>query len=127
MSDPIHDPRRMDPAAQQTPYRDPALDPRLADRPVEPSSGRGGLIAAGVIAVLLVVALLAFNMGPGTDPATTAVIPEQSEQTAPAPAPEAAPAPAAPEAPAAAPTAPAAPAAPAQDAAPATDAPAANQ
>lgn len=101
MSDPIHDPRRHDPAAAQTPYRDPALDPRPGERRADTGSGRGGLIAAGVIAALLVVALLAFNMGPGTDPSTTAVIPEQTQQTPPAAVPEAVPAvPAAPDAPA---------------------------
>lgn len=128
MSDPrIQDPRPIDPNyphATPSPYSDPAADPRLADRPLAPERGRGGLIAAGVIAVLLVIALIAFNTGPNTDPGTTAVIPDQTE-TAPAPtanepsatpAPDtlapAAPAPVAPSAPQTAP-APAEPAAPA--------------
>lgn len=71
---------------------DPALDPALSDRHVHPAgSGRGGLIAAGVIAVLLVIAVIAFSSGTTTDPGTTAVIPDQTEETAPAPAPEATP------------------------------------
>lgn len=129
MTDPRLDPR--DPARPTytdpipgAPYRDPAADPRIANQTVvQPSSGRGGLIAAGVIAALLVIALIAFSTGPSTDPGTTAVIPEQStDQMAPAPAPEAAPA--APVAPA-----PAAPVdqAPAEAAPPATEAPAADQ
>lgn len=126
MSDPrIPDPRPIDPnypQATPSPYSDPAADPRLADRPMAAERGRGGLIAAGVIAVLLVIAVIAFNTGPNTDPGTTAVIPDQTE-TVPAPmanepssAPDtlapAAPAPVAPAAPQTAP-APAEPAAPA--------------
>ena len=105
------------------PYRDPA-DPRIANQTVvTPSSGRGGLIAAGVIAVLLVIALIAFTSGPSTDPGTTAVIPNQTTEGM-APAPEAAPAdPAAPAPDAQAPLEEEAPA----DAAPAEEAPAADQ
>jgi Meckel syndrome type 1 protein len=51
------------------------------------SSGRGGLIAAGIVAALLVIAVIAFTSGTTTDPGTTAVIPDQTEDTAPAPAP----------------------------------------
>lgn len=127
MSDPNNvDPRRVDPGhpdgprvAPHSPYSDPAADPRIVNETVVHNrSGRGGLIAAGIIAALLVIALIAFSSGPGTDPGTTAVIPEQqSEETAPAPAPEAAPAqPAEPTTP----PAQEAPAAP-------TDEPAANQ
>lgn len=97
MTDPrIHDPRPADPNfPAQAPYSDPAADPRLADgKPIHPGSGRGGLIAAGVIAVLLVVALIAFSTGPATDPGTTAVIPDQGGEMAPAPAPAPSPAPA---------------------------------
>lgn len=96
MSDPrIPDPRNPDPTAPRPPYGDPAADPRLSDYPVSParSSGRGGLIAAGIIAVLLVVALIAFSTGPETDPNATATIPGQEEtMPAPAPAPGVAPA-----------------------------------
>lgn len=100
-------------------YHDPAADPRIANQTVVTSSrGYGGIVAAGIIAALLVVAVIAFSTQPGTDPGTTAVIPqpgvEQGED-----------APAAPEA------APAEPQAPViqeqQPAAPATEAPAANQ
>lgn len=84
-----HDPAPMDPAA--SPYRDPVVEPRVSTQTVvQPSSGSGGLVAAGLIAVLLVVALIAFTSGTTTDPGTTAVIPEQGEEMAPAP--EAAPA-----------------------------------
>lgn len=101
-----HDPAEMDPAA--SPYRDPAAEPRLSTRTVvQPSSGRGGLIAAGVIAVLLVVALIAFTSGTTTDPGTTAVIPDEAGEVTPAP--EAVPAAPAPEAPAEVEEAPAAP------------------
>lgn len=124
------DPRRVDPGhpdgprvTPPSPYTDPAADPRVANETVvHNSNGRGGLIAAGVIAVLLVIALIAFSSGPGTDTGTTAVIPDQqTEQTtepAPAPAPEAAPA------------EDAAPAAPAEEEAPAAptdEQPAPNQ
>lgn len=90
-----------------SPYQDPAADPLIANQTVvAPSSGRGGLIAAGVIAVLLVIGLVAFTSQPGTDPATTAVIPENGSVVTPAP--EVQPAPAAPTvAPEAAPAAPA--------------------
>ena len=119
MTDPQNpDPRRADPNAPPPPFNDPAADPRLNDyQPVPASSGRSGLIAAGVIAVLLVIALIAFSSGPATDPGTTAVIPDQTEETAPAP--DAAPelAPATPDATAPAGEAPAAP----TDEAPATD------
>lgn len=89
MTDPrIPDPRVTDPNAPRPPYSDPAADPRLTEYPVTPGTGRGGLIAAGVIAVLLVVALIAFTAGPGTDPDATATIPPgQIEETVPAPAP----------------------------------------
>lgn len=126
MTDPRNtDPRYVDPGhpdaprvAPHSPHTDPAADPRVVNETVvHNSSGRGGLIAAGVIAVLLVIALIAFSSGPATDPGTTAVIPEQIEEMAPAPAPEAAPA---------EPTAPAAPLEEAP-AAPADEAPAADQ
>lgn len=123
MTDPrIPDPR--DPASPAytdpipgAPYREPIADPRIANQTVvQPRSGQGGLIAAGVIAALLVIALIAFSTGPSTDPGNTAAIPEQPvEQTAPAP--EAAPAPGV--------TAPMEQAP--SDAAPADEAPAANQ
>ncbi|MBX9464985.1 MAG: hypothetical protein KL840_18815 [Aquamicrobium sp.] len=123
------DPRRVDPGhpdgprvAPRSPYTDPAADPRIVNETVVHNrNGRGGLIAAGVIAVLLVIALIAFSSGPGTDAGTTAVIPEQTEQTtepAPAPAPEAAPA---------EDTAPAAPVEEEAPAAPADEQPAPNQ
>ena len=137
MADPRNlDPNRpnpADPLDPRSPYSDPAADPRIANQTVvSPSGGRGGLIAAGVIAVLLVIALIAFSSGPSTDPGTTAVIPDATEESAPAgdtAAPEAA-APEEPAAPAPEATTPLeeepageAPAAPA----PAEDAPAANQ
>lgn len=128
MTDPRSTDPRLDPNVPRpgAPYSDPAADPLINDRPIPADRGRGGLIAAGVIAVLLVIALIAFNTGPSTDPGTTAVIPEQSEQApandapsatpttpdatapapapaTPAPAPEAAPAPSEPAAPAPAP------------------------
>ena len=88
----IPDPHHTEPNPPQSPYRDPATDPRLNDyQPLPSGTGRGGLIAAGVSAVLLVIALIAFSTGPATDPGTTAVIPDQTEETMPAPAPEAAP------------------------------------
>lgn len=100
----------------QSPYSDPAADPRIANQTiVTPSSGRGGLIAAGVIAVLLVIGLIAFTSTPGTDPGTTAVIPQTDVEPV---APEAAPA--EPMAPA---PAPAAPTDQAPSAAPADEAP----
>lgn len=93
-------------------YRDPAADPRLANyEGPRGSSGRSGMIAAGIIAALLVIALIAFSTGPATDPGTTAVIPEQGEEFAPS---------AMDEAPAAVPEAEVDPAAPA----PADEAPA---
>lgn len=91
MSDPrIDDPRRAPPPPQdqQEPVRsalDPATDPRLDGDDGPRGSRRSGLIAAAIIAVLLVIALIAFTTGPATDPGTTAVIPDQSEDTAPAP------------------------------------------
>ena len=98
MTDPrVPDPRHTDPTYPQgsphmpPPYGEPGSDPRLSDRPVDSPSGRGGLIAAGIIAVLLVIALIAFSSGPTTDPGTTAVIPEQSEGMTPAPEQPAAP------------------------------------
>lgn len=98
MNDPRNpDPRPVDPAYEgrqhvQPPHTDPALDPALSDRHVNATgSGRGGLVAAGVIAVLLVIAVIAFSSGTTTDPGTTAVIPEETQETAPAPVPEAAP------------------------------------
>ncbi|MEO3387159.1 hypothetical protein [Mesorhizobium sp. CAU 1741] len=112
-------------AVPNAPYRDPAADPRIANQTIiQPSSGRGGIIIAGIVAALLVVAVIAFTSGPATDPGTTAVIPETTES---APVDDAAPATEA------APSEPAAPveepAAPADDApaAPADEAPAANQ
>lgn len=88
------DPRPTDPAYgdrmhARPPYTDPAIDPLtdpvLAERPMR-TNGRGGLIAAGIIAVLLVIAVIAFSSGTVTDPGTTAVIPDQTEQTTPPPA-----------------------------------------
>lgn len=116
------DPADIDPAAPRSPYSDPAADPRIANQTVvQPSGGRGGLIAAGVIAALLVIALIAFSTGPSTDPGTTAVIPDETtEPAAPSAAPPTETAPA-PDATTPAPTeqAPTTP--------PAGDAPAANQ
>lgn len=66
--------------------RDPAADPRLDSYDRPRGSRRSGLIAAAIIAVLLVIALIAFTTGPATDPGTTAVIPDQTENTAPPPA-----------------------------------------
>lgn len=97
----MNDPRNPDPRAQDqaytdpaaSPYRDPVMEPRVTTQTVvQPSSGRGGLVVAGLIAVLLIVALIAFTSGTTTDPGTTAVIPEQAEEVSPAPTPEAAPA-----------------------------------
>lgn len=118
--DPAHpDDARVMPQAPYTDpaYRDPAADPRIANQTiVQPSRGYGGIVAAGIIAALLVVAVIAFSTQPGTDPGTTAVIPQPgTEESAPAPAPEAAPA------------QPSAPALEEQPAAPQTDAPPANQ
>lgn len=67
------------------PYSDPAADPQIARQPVPPRSNIGGLMAVGVIAVLLIIAVIAFGSGPGTDPATTAVIPDQQDQMVPTP------------------------------------------
>lgn len=95
-NDPRRDPRPTDPVYDdrlhaRPSHADPALDPAarvndpvLAERPMA-TSGRGGLIAAGVIAVLLVIAVIAFTSGTTTDPGTTAVIPDQTEEQAPAP------------------------------------------
>lgn len=131
----MSDPRSVDPRDPARPgerspyndptYSDPAAEPHVANQTVvRPSGGRGGLIAAAVIAVLLVIALIAFTAGPSTDPGTTAVIPEQTEGTAPAApdatAPEAAPSDAEP-------AAPVEETAPAEEAAPAGEAPAADQ
>lgn len=103
MSDPrTPDPRNSDPAYEdrlhtRPPLADPAADPLktdpvLADRPID-TRGRGGWIAAGIIAVLLVIAVIAFTSGTTTDPGTTAVIPDQTQQTTPdTTAPDAAPA-----------------------------------
>lgn len=101
---PLRDPGR-DPGLEPPP--DPALDPTwdpaqrandplLADRPAA-TGGRGGLIAAGIIAALLVIAVIAFSSGTVTDPGTTAVIPDRTEQTTTAP--QTTPAPTAPTAP----------------------------
>lgn len=97
MTDPnAPDPRRQgDPRPEDArvspnaPYSDPAADPRIAN-PARMRSGgsRTGIIVAGIVAALLVIALIAFSSGPATDSGTTAVIPQQSET---APAPEAAP------------------------------------
>lgn len=90
---------RLDPDPVREPPLDPSLDPSfnpgwdpvqrandplLADRPPA-TGGRSGLIAAGIIAALLVIAVIAFSSGTTTDPGTTAVIPDQTEQTTPAP------------------------------------------
>lgn len=91
-TDPLADPA-IDPALQR------ANDPLLADRPIQ-TSGRGGLVAAGVIAVLVVIAVIAFSSGTTTDPGTTAVIPDQTQETMPQetmPAPETVPTEPAPE------------------------------
>jgi len=86
-TDPVYDDRLQARPADADPVLDPAArrvnDPVMAERPMA-TGGRGGLIAAGVIAVLLVIAVLAFGSGTMTDPGTTAVIPDQTE-TAPAP------------------------------------------
>lgn len=89
---PLRDPGRdpgleppLDPALD--PAWDPAqraIDPLLAGRPAA-TGGRGGLIAAGIIAALLVIAVIAFSSGTATDPGTTAIIPDRTEQTTPAP------------------------------------------
>ena len=107
--------------APHSPYSDPAADPLITHpAAVPPRSGAGGWIAAGVVAALVIIAALAFTSGPGTDPATTAVIPDQTENAVPTP--NASPAipgsdaapektqPVAPAAPNAAPSAPVAPA-----------------
>lgn len=92
MSDPkFDDPRRAPSPLQdqkEPPHSalDPAADPRLDGYDGPRGSRRSGLIAAGIIAILLVIALIAFTTGPATDPGTTAVIPDQSEDTAPPPA-----------------------------------------
>lgn len=68
------------------PYSDPAADPVIANRAgMKPRGGAGGWIAAAVIAVLVVIAAIAFTSGPGTDPGTTAVIPDQSDDAVPTP------------------------------------------
>ena len=86
-TDPVYDDRLHARPSHTDPALDPAVqrvnDPIMAERPMA-TSGRGGLVAAGVIAVLLVIAVLAFGSGTMTDPGTTAVIPDQTE-TAPAP------------------------------------------
>ena len=97
MSDPrMPDPRNNDPAYEDRPtlrpsYTDPDLDPTgdplrldpvLEDRPID-TRGRSGLIMAGILVALLVIAAIAFSSGTMTDPGTTAVIPEQSQQTTP--------------------------------------------
>jgi len=117
-TDPVYDDRLHARPSHVDPALDPAVqrvnDPIMAERPMA-TSGRGGLIAAGVIAVLLVIAVIAFSSGTATDPGTTAVIPDQTEETAPAPT-----------APGVTPTQPTAPeTAPAQPTEPAT--PPANQ
>ncbi len=112
-TDPVYDDRLHARPSHADPALDPAVqrvnDPILAERPMA-TSGRGGLVAAGVIAVLLVIAVIAFSSGTTTDPGTTAVIPDQTE-TAPAPtAPGVTPVePAAPEAAPVQPTEPATP------------------
>lgn len=73
-------------AAPHTPYSDPAADPLIIHpTPVPPRSSAGGWIAAGVVAALVVIAALAFTSGPSTDPATTAVIPDQTDNAVPTP------------------------------------------
>lgn len=79
------DPAYEDRLHKRPPLSDPAadplyVDPTLADRPIN-TRGRGGLIAAGIIAILLVIAVIAFSSGTMTDPETTAVIPDQTEVT----------------------------------------------
>lgn len=87
------DPRQQQPydpidpnGAPRTPYTDPAADSRTTNTTVVRSGTNGGLIAAGVIAVLLVISLIYFASGPATDPATTATIPDEpvTEESAPA-------------------------------------------
>jgi len=73
-------------AAPHTPYSDPAADPLITHpAAVPPRSSAGGWIAAGVVAALVGIAALAFTSGPGTDPATTAVIPDQTDSAVPTP------------------------------------------
>lgn len=68
------------------PYSDPAADPLIATpAATPPRSGAGAWIAAGVVAALVVIAVLAFSSGPGTDSATTAVIPDQTDEAVPTP------------------------------------------
>ena len=102
----------------QAPYNEPAADPRVANQTVvHTSRGYGGIIAAGIIAALLVVAVIAFSTQPGTDPGTTAVIPQPDAEAdgGTVPATEAAP------------TGEEAPAIEEEPATPATEAPAADQ
>lgn len=89
MTDPRHqgpyDP--IDPnGAPRSPYTDPGAEPRPINTTVVRSGSNGGLIAAGVIAVLLVISLIYFASGPATDPGTTATIPDAgvTEEGAPA-------------------------------------------
>lgn len=116
-TDPVYDDRLHARPSHVDPALDPAVqrvnDPIMAERPMA-TNGRGGLVAAGVIAVLLVIAVIAFSSGTTTDPGTTAVIPDQTQETAPAPtAPGVTPVePAAPAAPEAAPVQPMEPATP---------------
>lgn len=91
-TDPVYDDRlHARPSHLDTEPADPALDPLarvndpvLADRPMA-TNGRGAWIAAGIVATLLVIAVIAFSSGTATDPGTTAVIPDTMEQTTPAP------------------------------------------
>lgn len=81
------DPAYEDRLHGRLPYSDPAADPvrtdpLLADQPMV-TRGRGGWIAAGIIAALLVVAVIAFSSGTVTDPGTTAVIPDATQETMP--------------------------------------------
>lgn len=80
------DPAYEDRLHKRPPLTDPAADPQyvdpiLADQPAN-ARGRGGMIAAAIIAVLVVIAVIAFSSGTVTDPETTAVIPPvENEQT----------------------------------------------
>lgn len=79
-----NDPGRPDPLDPADPLapENQALgmhDPASAVPPA-PARDRFTLIAAGVIAVLLVIGIVAFTSGPGTDAETTATIPPAGQE-----------------------------------------------
>lgn len=86
------DPMRHDPIDPVTGAPAELVRPEsVSSAPVEAERSHTGLAVAAIIAVLAIVGVVAFSTAPGTDPATTAAIPQASDPVpmGPAPTPEA--------------------------------------